>query len=247
MLLFFVALIFFYVGSRFVHSLRYLLPIVPFLCLSAAYGVASLERYSTALQQFVKVAVLTLTALYAAAFVQIYTRPNTRIAASEWIYQNVPAGSRLLNEEWDDPLPVPLHPTPYGGSMYPVFNADDQDKLKKLYTGLAHTDYYILSSPRVWNTIGRLPDRYPFMHRFYKLLFDGKLGFEEVAHFTSYPKILGFTIHDLSAEETFWVYDHPPVIIFRKTQSLTREQFESLFSDLKGKEVPDPAHPPGSQ
>ena len=83
------------------------------------------------------------------------------------------------------------------------------------------------------------------MTRFYKLLFEEKLGFVQTAPFTSYPELFGITIPDLNAEETFWVYDHPPVVIFRKTKSLSREEFKSLFSDLRDKGVPDPAHPQG--
>ncbi|HVF09917.1 MAG TPA: hypothetical protein VNA16_03895, partial [Abditibacteriaceae bacterium] len=162
------------------------------------------------------------------------------VAATEWITQRVPQGSRIIWELWDDPLP--LAPG-YQGIQLTVFDPDDATKLGKLYEGLADGEYYSLSSPRAWRTVGLLPDRFPFMARFYKLLLDGKLGFEKVAEFTSYPRLLGITIPDITAEETFWVYDHPPVIILQKTKTITREEFESFFADLKGQEVPDPAHP----
>ena len=48
------------------------------------------------------------------------------------------------------------------------------------------------------------------MTRFYEDLFAGKLGYTEVASFRSEPGLLGVRLDDVSAEEAFWVYDHPP-------------------------------------
>jgi len=48
------------------------------------------------------------------------------------------------------------------------------------------------------------------------------LGFQKIAEFTSYPRLeLGtwkLEFADLSADESFTVYDHPRVIIFQKTK-----------------------------
>jgi hypothetical protein len=58
------------------------------------------------------------------------------------------------------------------------------------------------------------------MSRFYQRLFAGHLGFARVARFTSEPELFGVELHDIGAEEAFWVYDHPPVMIYRKRESL---------------------------
>ena len=63
------------------------------------------------------------------------------------------------------------------------------------------------------------------MVRFYRELFAGRLGFEQVASFSSQPRLLGITLDDLDAEEAFWVYDHPPVKIFRHRTHLTFPEF----------------------
>jgi len=169
--------------------------------------------------------VVGVTLLYAVAFHRIYTVPNTRMAASDWIATNVPAGSTVVSEHWDDSLPVGGRAAAYHGIQLPVFDADDGDKLRKLYDGLAHADYYILSSPRAWLTIGRLPDRFPVMARFYEELFAGRLGYAGAASFTSEPELLGLRFRDVDAEEAFWVYDHAPVTIMRRTQELPWEAF----------------------
>jgi Dolichyl-phosphate-mannose-protein mannosyltransferase len=228
MLVSFVLLVFFYFGSPFAHTIRYLVPILPFLGLAAAYGLVSLHEAAPWLARGAAAGVLAATLLYALAFVQIYRHPNTRVAASRWIHANVPAGSTIVDEHWDDALPVS------GGERYhlrelPVFDPDDQTKLRKLHDGLRGADYYVLSSPRAWKTIGRLPSRFPIMVRFYDLLQHGRLGYRQAAQFTSYPRLLGIELRDLDAEEAFWVYDHPVVKIYRRVAPLTWRRFRATM------------------
>jgi Dolichyl-phosphate-mannose-protein mannosyltransferase len=225
MVIAFLAAGFFPFATLFAHSGRYLVPLAPVLAVCAAYGiVALLHAYPRAM--FAAAGILVgVTALYAFAFHTIYDRPNTRLAASEWIVQHVPAGATIANEHWDDSLPVGGDAQRYRGETVPVFDPDDEAKLRKLYDTLGPADYYFLSSPRAWRTIGRLPDRFPLMVRFYRSLFAGQLGFEEVASFRSLPTLFGLKLDDLRAEEAFWVYDHPPVMIFRHVDRLSFAQF----------------------
>jgi Dolichyl-phosphate-mannose-protein mannosyltransferase len=237
MLLSFAGLVFFYVGTRFAHSGRYLLPIVPLLPIAAAYGLAVITRGHRRIWLAAAAVLVVTTALYAVAFDHIYSRPNTRVAATEWIESHIPGGASIANEHWDDAIPVGGRwidpntgqgvPRAYRGITVPVFDPDDQDKLRKLYDALSRADYYAVTSPRAWNTIGRLPDRFPLMTRFYKELFAQRLGFVPAKRFTSYPELLGVHVDDLRAEEAFWVYDHPPVTVFRRVGPLRWETFRA--------------------
>jgi hypothetical protein len=238
MLLSYVLTVFFYFGSKFAHTGRYLLPLVPFAVLIAAYGVVSLLRRHAVALGAAGGALVAATGLYALAYHHIYTTPNTRVAASDWIAGHIPRGTTLAIEHWDDSLPVDGLAQQYKGEVLPVFDADDGAKLKKLYDGLSASEYYILSSPRAWRTIGRLPRRFPIMGRFYSRLFAGRLGFVRVARFTSEPELFGVQLHDIGAEEAFWVYDHPPVMIYRKRSSLDWDAFRKRLC------APAPA-PPG--
>lgn len=89
---------------NWVRSMRYLLPLYPAMCLIAAWAIfklwengAGAVRKITAFQLnwrrilAVAAAVITVagTAIWAYAFTSIYTRPVTRVAASEWILQNI--------------------------------------------------------------------------------------------------------------------------------------------------------------
>src|SRR5262249_34904901 len=159
--------------------------ITPFLAVAASYALVRLLGRRPRLLAGVAGFVVVATALYAVAFEHVFVQTNTRIAASQWMVEHLPAGSRIANEHWDDSLPVGSRAQGFTLAELPVFEPDDATKLDKLYTVLAASDYYVVSSPRAWKTIGRLPDRFPLMSRFYRELFAGKLGFERVASFTS--------------------------------------------------------------
>ena len=172
------------------------------------------------------------TFLYALAFSAIYTQPNTRIAASRWLYENIPAGKTLANEHWDDWLPIGGldGKTAYGeaGMFQSVemrnYEADTPEKLNWMVDNLAKADYIVLSSNRLYDSIPRLPVRYPLASRYYELLFRGELGFDRIKDFTAYPRLLGIQLPDQSAEESFSVYDHPRVQIYQKTAAFNADQ-----------------------
>ena len=65
------------------------------------------------------------------------------------------------------------------------------------------------------------------MPRFYRALFDGRLGFVRVARFTTEPQLFRVQLHDVGAEEAFWVYDHPPVQIYKRYRPLSWRQFRA--------------------
>lgn len=249
----YVGITFLYHARMFVKFMRYFLPIYPILILFAAYLIMWLWRYATISQGYrshesdspsnrwkhilsrvhpsrqLVLAMVGLvtggTLIYAIAFSSIYDQMNSRLQASRWMYQNLPAGSTLANEHWDDWLPIGGIDgnTSYGdqGRFKSVemanYEDDNPDKLNRMVENLTQADYIVLSSNRLYDSIPRLPMRYPMTSRYYELLFSGRLGFERVKEFTSYPTFLGIQIPDQAAEESFSVYDHPRVQIFQKT------------------------------
>jgi YYY domain-containing protein len=200
---------------------RRLLPILAYACLAA---------------------VVIGTVLWGWGFLAIYRRPFSRVTASRWIYENIPAGSRLANEHWDDGMPVSIdgklsfRPAgEYNGlstssdGQLQMYNEDTPEKREQLYQWLNEADYIIMSSNRLYGSIPRLPMRYPMTTLYYKLLFEGKLGYQQVAQFTSYPTIFGIQFPDQGAEEAFSVYDHPVVTIFKKTAQYDPAKIRSYF------------------
>ncbi|MEO7001319.1 MAG: DUF2298 domain-containing protein [Ktedonobacterales bacterium] len=195
--------------------------------------------------------VLLATAFQALALVNIYSAPNTRVRASEWIYNHVPSGSTITYEVWDDALPIlvppvhtddtgtgytaagqPINPARYNEIGLNLYDPDTPAKTAQLAQQLASANAVILSSQRLVRSIPKLPDRYPMTTRYYQLLFAGKLGFHLAAHFETHPNLLGVAINDNGADESFSVYDHPPVWIFTRIgPGLTAAQIQTLLSD----------------
>nr|WP_290669019.1 DUF2298 domain-containing protein [Ardenticatena sp.] len=247
-----VGILFLHQGTQWVKSLRYMLPIYPTLALLAAWLLIWLWdcaragktirlgrwwlRWTPALAGSTLSLVAVGTLLWALAFTSIYTRPHSRVQASRWMYENIPPGSTIANEHWDDPLPLRIDgKDPFGGMYRGIemqwYAEDTPEKLQQALTWLDEADYIVLSSNRLYDSIPRLPKRYPMTINYYRALFDGRLGFEKVAEFTSYPQLFGIEIPDQSAEEAFSVYDHPRVQIFKKTPAYDRVKAEQILSE----------------
>ena len=126
-------------------------------------------------------------------------------------------------EEWDDPLPLSLPSyagISYKTDMVPVYAPDDEKKQALIQKWLHHYHWIVLSSYRAKGGIGKLPIQFPLTSRFYKDMESGTLGFVKAAKFFSYPSLVigpwSLVINDSSADESFWVYDHPTVEIYKK-------------------------------
>ena len=212
-----------YNGIKFVKTMRYAVPLLGVLAVFAGVGADWLIRKFQVSGRILAAGLFIVVLVWTVMFTSIYRNPQTRITASKWIYQNIPAGAKVMLEEWDDPLPLLLPGYPmnqYQTEMVGVYAPDDELKKKQINRWLNDFDWIVLSSPRAKGSIGRLPKNFPLMSAFYRDLESGSLGFMKVAEFTSFPslKIVNWKlkIDDSSAEESFWIYDHPKVEIYKK-------------------------------
>ena len=216
MLLAFVVPYFAITGDFHQKFLRYMLPIMPVLALFAAVGLVRLYEWARSQPAWspwalpsVRVAVAAAgvtivgTVLYGIAYENVYVGEFTAVQASRWIYANVPRGSTLANEHWEEGFPVgvmvdgpnggqrQLDPGVFGYRQVTLnlYENDDPAKLQQLAQTLARTDYILFFSNRLYGTIPRLPDRYPMSTEYYKKLFGEQLGFQLVAAFEKYPRL----------------------------------------------------------
>ncbi len=225
LILFWVLFLFFYQAVQPTPSMRYFLPIYPFVTiLSARFSEKYLfPKFITS--RILRTTFYILLLLYPLSFLYIYSRTHSRVSASEWIYQNIPTGSTLSCDAWDDCLPLSLGKgqviNQYKILTLEPFVPDSIEKVGKFESQLKEIDYLIFTSNRAWGSIPKWPEKFPYMVKFYEDLFAGKFNFEKVAEITSYPTIpiLNIPIPDQSSEEAFTVYDHPKVLIYKNTQN----------------------------
>ncbi len=383
---------------QFNATMRYQLPIYPLLCMMAAWGIFELAKinYQSRIANYalrfttflVGTTVLILTTLWAFAFQSIYLRDETRIAASRWIFQNVPAGINLNiqteNDTYNQPLPIspqlfiasgnpyllnftpreegvlreinfgyaldvsglpteiditlysasqpdvglahasatldssstnnprgvpltlqldrviplikdqqyiikiettgtglsisgsaianetdydyglpfrvdgydPMNPTnplySVEDLMLQVYWNDDANKLNRYVDILSKSDYIVIPTNHQYGQITRLPERYPLTTLYYRELigcpadqeiikcyriaqpdmYKGNLGFDLVAVFESYPTFGNIIINDQAAEEAFTFYDHPKVMIFKKSETFDANQVRALLNTV---------------
>lgn len=224
-----VVAFFCYQSIQFVKSIRYLYVLYPFLALMAGVGIVSIQnKYKKRVKKhlvFVQTAIVLGLLIWPLAFVSIYAHTNTRVRASSWMYQHIEAGASIAVEHWDDALPLPVPHTRGGGYAFvelPVFYPDDRAKWEAIDEAFSHVDYYVLSSNRAWRSILSTPEKYPRMSRFYNDLLQNKTQFTLVSEFHETPSLryLGIPLDlpDLDAEETFTVYDHPQVLLYKNTK-----------------------------
>jgi hypothetical protein len=202
-------------GLLYAKPLRYMLPLVPVLCLASTHLLTRAAawvgrrfgssgaphqaeaRWPMALGTGV---LLACGLIYALAFERIYAQPHPWVAASEWIYEYVPPASALAIEHWDTPLPLPM---------------DVEGRARRC----EEYDLHVL-------TLYDEPARY------HELLFADQLGFALEAEFVRGPAWLNPRVPALPGagpawlrpDESFVVYDHPRALIFRNVSRLPAQE-----------------------
>ncbi len=172
------------------------------------------------------------------AFFTIYARPDVRITASKWVYDNIPSGSYILSETANViDIPLLIQNSKLKTQNYDVvsFNFyelnENPDRFEELLIQLELADYIFVPSRRIYKNHMNQPDIYPVTSRYYNLLFSGELGFEKVAEISSFPQLkIGnwkLVIDDENSEESFTVFDHPVIRIYKKE---VVKNYNSLFS-----------------
>jgi YYY domain-containing protein len=209
--------------------LRYTLPLLPvFAVFAAGLLTVGLARYGRQVPRIATGVVIAITALWAIGFATIYSSEHPRIAASKWMYANIPAGSAVSVESWDDALPLPYPDAPpmqYRQVSFDIYgDQPPEQKVVTLAESLQSVDYVILSSNRLIDSVDNLPWRYAVQNEYYRRLLDGQLGFQLVYDAELRPSLFGYSYDTSNADESFSVYDHPRVRIFQKVVPLSTDE-----------------------
>jgi len=227
-------------GARFLFSLKDMSLLRRYLRTSWITGLVTV--------------IFGISALYVISYDRIYAEPHPATEASEWLREHiVHENSLLLKEHWEEGIPnLHMHRI----EELPLYDPDTVYKMEMLASALSRADYLLFYSHRLYGTIPRLPERYPLTTEYYNNLFDGSLGYELEQKFTSYPNLFGVELEDSTlsrtnlpepkykeqenssylrinlgfADESFTVYDHPKVLIFKNMGQLDKNQLLSILT-----------------
>jgi len=168
-------------------------------------------------------------------------------------------GSAVINEtDYDYGLPFRIDGYDAFGGIYrgdlnlQVYWDDDEIKRNRFVTTLDEGDYIFIPTNHQYAQITRLPERYPLTTMYYRELmgcpigadiiscyheakpgdYQGRLGYDLVAVFETFPKLGPFEINDQYAEEAFTFYDHPKVFIFKKNANFDADQVRATLNTV---------------
>ena len=243
------ALIFSFLPPSFFFAkwTRFIAPSFPLFSLFALLFILHLyiKWKKQIFMKYVLSGFVILSLLPGISALSIYMSPDIRFTASEWIYKNIPPNSKILSETAnviDIPIPSPnsrVRTHSYLLNSFNFYDLDSDRQMKiELSEALNDAEYIIIPSRRIFKNHSN--NFFPFVSNYYENLFSGKSGFEKVAEFSSFPKITLFgktliEFPDEEAEETWTVFDHPVIRIYKKSQKSEGQLQQSNlnFSDYK--------------
>ncbi len=226
-----LALLVYFLPNAFVFTkwTRFMAPVFPLMLIFAILIISNIKDQISKLSSKFKVFRFTLDFALCAlifamiipgiAYLSIYQNPDVRVVASNWIYKNIPSWSYLLSET-ANVIDLPLNPENYQYKSFDFYHLDESKfLLEDLKFQTDKADYIFVPSRRI--VMNHPQNIYPKLNEYYDKLFSGKLGFKKVAEFSSYPKIEIFgkkiiEFPDEVAEETWTVFDHPVIRIYKK-------------------------------
>jgi hypothetical protein len=246
LLLAWVVPFFLVIGLNRVKTVRYILPLIPFLAVCGAAWLGALirsswQRQRSWLSPIVLGVVIGASLFYAIAFARLYGQRDSRLQASDWLYQHVPAESTIVVEDeftytaplgvsdeevdyWNRYVIDPAHDAPdqihqvrvIFSPYYLSYETQDDDvKSAHIHDTIAGADYIVVSE-RHYQPYSRLPDYRPVEYQYYQDLFDGRSGYNLAAVFDPSPSLFGITLNDDGAELYSKAFDHPKIWIFER-------------------------------
>ena len=257
-----------------VRFLRYVFPLMPFLVLMGSRMLMWLVQWAREaiprmnlswLVVGLAAAVLGATAFYALAFERVYAKDHPAVTASQWINDNVPAGTSIVSDNhWDEFVPSLYQ---YNLWQFPVYDADTPEKMDALASRLSGSEYLVFYSNRPYGSVARVPERYPLSASYYQRLFAGELGYRLDRTFTSYPELAGVAFRDEPfgraglpkpeplvpekpapvslnlgyADDNVVGYDHPQVMLFRNVEGLSYDELRSLLASPQSRDLKAPS------
>jgi 4-amino-4-deoxy-L-arabinose transferase-like glycosyltransferase len=241
-------LFFLVAGQTITPFMRYSLPLVPGLAVTAGVLCADLLAHQRwrRVGSVVTAGTVGLTMLWAVAYVNIYRSTDVRLEASRYLMDAVPQGAQILVEPSHNVPPTGRYLSAtdfyadyvgWGPQMtrrdyYTMHTLDvyrhlygprlsPEQKAAYIAQRLARADYVLMD-----DTFMEFYDHLPeaenrAVKQYYRDLFEGRLGFRLVRSFIRRPALFGWQVNDDPAELTFTLFDHPEIYLFERIEPRT--------------------------
>lgn len=220
--------------------------IAPSFPLFSLFAILFLIHFLRKTKVLISLAVF-ITIFSGISYLSVYFSPDIRFTASEWIYKNIPAQSKILTET-ANVIDLPVIPPTYQNSpknyLISSFNFYDLDMVPQLQLDLSRAlneaDYIIVPSRRIFKNHPK--NRYPVLADYYESLFSLSGKYEKIIELSSYPRIAFFgksliVLSDENAEETWTVFDHPVIRIYKRISN--QSQSTNLKTDFSNYKIVD--------
>jgi 4-amino-4-deoxy-L-arabinose transferase-like glycosyltransferase len=229
-------------GNTVAPFIRYAIPLAASLTVAAGVLCADLLRQPRwrLAGAMATLLVLGSTAAYAAAYMNIFRQPDSRVAAARYLRQVLPAGAKVLVEPSQNVPPIGSYYyatnfygdyVMWGGRQRLDFvqlhkldtyvhlynrRVTQDEKRSYIASMVAQVDWIVIDDTYTqW--YDHLPESdYAVVKQYYRDLFEGRLGFELDRTFKVYPSLFGFEINDDGSEFSFRLFDHPRIWVFKR-------------------------------
>jgi len=232
------------VGGLHTKHVRYLFPMLPLLCLLAAdipracwHRSGRGGRLAGGLAAGL---VAVYTGVYGLAFARIYVQEDSRLVAARWLRDNVSADA-VIGVEGGGFSMRPL--LDLGSHRQRTFNTGSvfatrgylgcEAARRYMRDRLEEMEYIAIVDVNRYQQYVAAPEVYPAAAAMYERLTHGRLGFDLVQRFRVYPSFMGWTFRDDGAEPSFTGYDHPTVLILKRTADF-EASWEQWQGELRG-------------
>ena len=192
-------------ASIFAKWSRFMAPIFPLMLIFAILYFLKLKI------KIIKVIIIIIAIFPGFMYLSIYQKPDIRFQATDWINKYIPENSLVLSET-ANVVDIPLiNKNNINVISFNFYELDNDPEIKTQFNNyLQKANYIFVPSRRIFANHPK--NKYPMLNDYYEKLFSGKLGFVKVAEFSS-------GLNDEKAEETWTVFDHPMIRIYKKIKS----------------------------
>ena len=211
----FFCITFFSQAFLYVKWTRYLVPTLPFIYILTAYYIHSqkLRRY------FSLVIILSSMLFSLSYFITAYIEPDTRIEATNYAKNTIPANATILSEVYDLGI-IPFNSLPFSVILYNFYELDTGNPeytLSSLQSQLQTTEYVILPSQRLLKTRIQNADAFPVGNNVYKE-FNNPQRFQKIyeSPCSLFCRITYLGDPTFRFEGTASVFERPVVNIYKK-------------------------------